>query len=49
MILRDSEFKGTSTYDMIIELAKASKGADTEGYRDEFIRLVEIAKLLDKK
>ncbi len=49
MLLRDSEFKGTSTYEMVAKLAKGSKGNDTEGYRDEFIRMVSSAKLLSKK
>lgn len=44
MLLRDSEFKGTSSFDQIIELAKQSKGEDDNGYRAEFIRLVEAAK-----
>ena len=49
MILRDSKYKGIADYDMIIKMAKNSKGADINGYRDEFIRLVETAKLLSKK
>ena len=48
MLLRDSKFKGNLTYDTIIELAKASKGKDPEGYRAEFIRLVETCSLLSK-
>lgn len=48
MLLRDSKFKGNLTYDAIIELAKASKGKDPEGYRAEFIRLVETCSLLAK-
>ncbi len=48
MILRDSKFKGQSNYKNILALAKASKGKDEEGYRSEFIRLVEMAELLKK-
>jgi Ca-activated chloride channel family protein len=48
MLLRDSKFKGNLTYDAVIELAKASKGKDPEGYRAEFIRLVETCSLLAK-
>ena len=33
MLLRDSEFKGNATYDMVIQLAKSAKGADEEGYQ----------------
>ena len=46
MLLRNSEFKGNLTYDDIISLAKGSKGSDTEGYRAEFIRLVETAAII---
>jgi Ca-activated chloride channel family protein len=48
MLLRDSRFKGTSTYAEAIELARQSKGTDREGYRAEFIRLAETAELLAK-
>lgn len=46
MLLRDSEYKGNASYDMILELAKKAKGADEEGYRAEFVNLVETASLL---
>ncbi|MDF7807528.1 von Willebrand factor type A domain-containing protein [Pontiellaceae bacterium B12219] len=48
MLLRGSEFKGNSSYDDILRRAKAAKGSDDEGYRAEFIRLVEKAQLLDQ-
>jgi Ca-activated chloride channel family protein len=48
MILRDSKFKGDADYKSVIALAKQSKGKDDEGYRAEFIRLVEMAELLKK-
>jgi Ca-activated chloride channel family protein len=48
MMLRGSEYKGTSSYDDILRRAKAAKGSDDEGYRAEFIRLVEKAQLLDQ-
>ncbi|MCF2151215.1 von Willebrand factor type A domain-containing protein [Desmonostoc muscorum LEGE 12446] len=41
MVLRDSEYKGNANYDLAIKLATQAKGEDREGYRDEFIRLVE--------
>lgn len=44
MILRDSEHKGTSKLDSVIEMASGAKGDDEEGYRGEFIRLVKTAK-----
>ncbi|MBU4488272.1 MAG: von Willebrand factor type A domain-containing protein [Candidatus Omnitrophica bacterium] len=46
LILRDSQYKGDSSYKDVMERAKTSIGKDTYGYRAEFIRLVEIAELL---
>ncbi len=43
-VLRNSEYKGTGTYDKVIALAKKSFGEDEQGYRREFARLVETAK-----
>ncbi len=48
MLLRNSEFKASSSFDNIISMAKKAKGNDDEGYRSEFIRLVESAQLLAK-
>ena len=48
MILRDSKFKGEADFKSVLALAKQSKGKDEEGYRAEFIRLVETAQLLKK-
>lgn len=48
MLLRNSDYKQHADYDQLIVRAKASKGADDEGYRAEFIRLAESAKLLAK-
>lgn len=49
MLLRNSPYKGSSTYGSVLTLAKNSKGKDTEGYRAEFIRLVEASELLSGK
>jgi Ca-activated chloride channel family protein len=46
MLLRDSQFKGNLTYDAVAQMARESKGEDQEGYRQEFIRLVESCNLL---
>ncbi|MEQ9440222.1 MAG: von Willebrand factor type A domain-containing protein [Cyclobacteriaceae bacterium] len=46
MLLRDSAFKGDLTYDAVAQLAREAQGKDTEGYRQEFIRLVESCNLL---
>ena len=48
MLLRNSEFKVNASYDNIIKASKKAKGNDEEGYRSEFIRLVENAQLLAK-
>lgn len=47
-LLRDSDYKGNATYDKVISLAKTGLDNDAQGYRREFIRLVEAAKGLDK-
>lgn len=47
-VLRDSKFKGNSTITSALANAKQAKGKDDEGYRAEFIKLIEMYKLLDK-
>ena len=47
-LLRDSEYKGSASYDQVIGLAKQGLDNDEKGYRREFIRLVEAAKGLAK-
>ena len=49
MLLRDSRYKGTSSFDKVIELAKNAKGDDALGYKGEFIRLAGMAELLSKR
>ncbi len=44
LLLRTSEFKGKASFDHVIETAKASKGADSTGYRTEFVELAELCK-----
>jgi Ca-activated chloride channel family protein len=46
MVLRDSEYKGSATYDLVLALARQSRGDDLEGYRGEFISMVERARSL---
>ena len=46
MLLRDSPYKGSAGWKTAMERARAAKGADAEGYRAEFVRLVEMAELL---
>jgi Ca-activated chloride channel family protein len=43
MLLRDSEFKGQSTYASATDLASKYKGADEHGHRAEFLRLISAA------
>lgn len=43
-LLRNSDFKGDATYDRVIELAKTALDNDEQGYRREFVRLVQGAK-----
>ncbi|MCB2195060.1 MAG: von Willebrand factor type A domain-containing protein [Bacteroidetes bacterium] len=46
MLLRNSEYKGNSTYKSVIDLAQSSKGKDAEGYRSEFIQLIKLSEQL---
>lgn len=46
-LIRNSEYKGDATYDKVIALAKNAYGEDEQGYRREFVRLVETAKGLN--
>ena len=46
MLLRESEFRGDSSYTQVLELAREGKGRDFHGYRAEFIQLVEKTRLL---
>ncbi len=48
MLLRDSKFKNDLTYNKVIALAKNSRGHDENGYRSEFLNLVEECSLLGK-
>ncbi|OFY25125.1 MAG: hypothetical protein A2W98_07070 [Bacteroidetes bacterium GWF2_33_38] len=48
MLLRDSEHKANASFGQVLALAKQSKGNDENGYRSEFIKLVETASLLSR-
>lgn len=48
MLLRNSSFKQHASYNNVINLAGDAVGADREGYRKEFVKLVEKAWLLKK-
>ena len=47
MLLRDSEFKGDATWSKAQELARRYRGEDPDGYRAEFVRLIDLAAALD--
>jgi Ca-activated chloride channel family protein len=49
MVLRGSPFKGDATFADAARLATAHRGDDPDGYRAEFIRLVELAAALDRQ
>ena len=46
MILNDSEYKGTSDYDSVINLAKQGKDEDKFGTKTEFIQLVDLLRYI---
>jgi Ca-activated chloride channel family protein len=49
MLLRDSPWKGNSSYESVLELGEASRGTDDSGYRKEFLELVRKAQALQAK
>jgi Ca-activated chloride channel family protein len=46
MVLRESEHRGRATVEQVLTLARGARGGDAEGYRAEFIRMVENYALL---
>jgi Ca-activated chloride channel homolog len=46
MLLRDSEHRGTASFERTIALARGARGSDVEGYRAEFVGLVKTAREL---
>ena len=49
LLLRNSAFKQESNYQQVVALANRAKGTDVNGYRTEFIKLVESVQSLAKK
>jgi len=47
LLMKDSAYKGSATYNAVIKRAKGAKGLDDDGWRAEFIRLVESAQLME--
>ena len=48
-ILKGGKYTGDFGYDDVMKLAGSARGADSHGYRAEFISLVEIAKSIDTR
>jgi Ca-activated chloride channel family protein len=46
MLLRDSEHKGRASWEQALSLARSARGDDEQGYRGEFIGLIETARTL---
>lgn len=46
MLLKKSEHQGQASYPLLLDLARQAKGKDEDGYRAEFIRLLETSELL---
>ena len=46
MVLRNSEYRGGADYNLVLTLARESRGEDEEGCREEFISMVERARSL---
>jgi len=44
MLLRHSDLAGDATWDTVLELAERGRGEDKNGYRAEFIQLVQLAR-----
>jgi Ca-activated chloride channel family protein len=45
-ILKNSEYKGEMTVEEVINTSKKAKGPDYEGYRSDFIKMVEMYQIL---
>lgn len=48
LILGNSKFKGDANLESVFDRARLSKGSDADGYRAEFVRLVEMLVLLSR-
>ena len=49
MLIRKSEYRGTSSYSHAAALARRFRGDDPDGYRSEFVKLVELADALARQ
>jgi Ca-activated chloride channel homolog len=46
LLLRDSEHKGQASWEQVLSLARGARGDDRQGYRGEFVGMVETARTL---
>ncbi len=49
LVLRDSPFRGDADLERALERAREARGPDREGYRAEFVRLVDLARELSRE
>jgi Ca-activated chloride channel family protein len=49
MLARRSEFRGSASWSQALSLAREHRGTDPDGYRAEFIRLIDLASALDTR
>lgn len=49
MLLRGSRYSGDADYDMVYDMASKARGRDENGYRKEFLQLVQRAKAIDNR
>jgi Ca-activated chloride channel family protein len=48
MLLRESDYRGRASYESTASRARAHRGSDPEGYRTEFVKLVDLAASLKR-
>jgi Ca-activated chloride channel family protein len=49
MLLRNSEYRGQATWSSAQDLARRHRGEDPDGYRAEFVRLIDLAAALQRQ
>ena len=47
LVLRKSEYKGSASFNQVLELAQQGMGGDQAGYRRAFIQLVQRSQRLN--
>jgi Ca-activated chloride channel family protein len=43
MLLRGSKLAGNATYESVVSRARTFRASDPDGYRSEFVKLVDLA------